>query len=290
MIASMTGFGRGEAEGGESRTTVEIRSVNGRFSEISVRLPRQLVDLEQKIKERVGKSISRGKISVSVSWESKKESPVRLNVHVLRAYREVLSKVKDELGVEGRVDLSVLLGMPDVFKHEEEKLDRESAWSLMEKACDMALSEHSQMRKREGEELSVDFRKRIDIMENLIERIEELASLKVEVTRERLKEKIQRLLEDTQIDEMRLYMEVAVLAEKSDVTEECVRFQSHNSQFIAALDNGGPVGRRLNFLLQEIGREVNTIGAKANDADISHLVVDIKEEVERLREQVQNVE
>ncbi len=290
MIASMTGFGRGEAEGGESRTTVEIRSVNGRFSEISVRLPRQFVDLEQKIKEGVGKSISRGKISVSVSWESKVESPVRLNVDVLRAYREVLSKVKDELGVEGRVDLSVLLGMPDVFKQEEEKLDRESAWSLMQKACDMALSEHSQMRKREGEELSVDFRKRIDILENLRERIEELAALKVEATRERLKEKIQRLLEDTQIDEMRLYMEVAVLAEKSDVTEECVRFHSHNSQFLATLDNGGPVGRRLNFLLQEIGREINTIGAKANDADISHLVVDIKEEVERLREQVQNVE
>ena len=290
MIASMTGFGRGEAEGGESRTTVEIRSVNGRFSEISVRLPRQFVDLEQKIKEGVGKSISRGKISVSVSWESKVESPVRLNVDVLRAYREVLSKVKDELGVEGRVDLSVLLGMPDVFKQEEEKLDRESAWSLMQKACDMALSEHSQMRKREGEELSVDFRKRIDILENLRERIEELAALKVEATRERLKEKIQRLLEDTQIDEMRLYMEVAVLAEKSDVTEECVRFHSHNSQFLATLDNGGPVGRRLNFLLQEIGREINTIGAKASDADISHLVVDIKEEVERLREQVQNVE
>jgi len=291
MIKSMTGFGRGEVEREGIKVTVEATSVNNRFCDVAIRMPRSLSEMESRVAEKVRARIRRGRVNLSVTCKEGEagEKALEVNVELARVYRDMLSGLQKELGLGGSVDVQLIASLPDVFKYEPKEEASEHVWALVSEASDAALDALDEMRRAEGEHLCDDFVKRIGDLEDLLRRIEKRAPERVEGLRERLRERIGRLLTE-QVDEQRLAMEIAVFAERSDVTEECVRFHSHNQQFLAALEKGEAVGRKLNFLLQEMNREANTIGSKANDADIAHLVVGIKEEIEKLREQVQNVE
>lgn len=291
MIVSMTGFGKGDASDGRSRAVAEVRTVNSRFCDVAMRAPSFLLPLEPRLKEVVQSAISRGRIEVTLSFEGAGGGGGRpvLNLEVAQGYWEGLSRLKEALGVAGEVDLRTLAGLPDVFQYASNGLDVETAWLLVEKAAAAALDQCNRMRRAEGELLRKDFEVRVRALERLLGEVEVLAPGRVAAGRDRLRERIAQLVTGG-IDEDRLASEIAILADRLDITEECVRFHSHNEQFLLSLQRDEPVGRRLNFLLQEMGREANTIGSKANDAGIAHLVVEMKEEIERLREQVQNVE
>lgn len=291
MIASMTGFGKGEASDGQRRAVVEVRTVNSRYCDVVPRMPQSLSGLESRLKEVVQAAISRGRIEVTVLLEGAGAdggAPV-LNMDVARGYWEGLSRLKEAFGVEGEVDLRTMAVLPDVFRYAPDGVDLEAVWGVIERATSAALGQCNRMRRAEGELLRRDFEARIGALERLLREVEALAPGRVAVARDRLRERLAQLLSN-EIDPDRLAAEVAILADRMDITEECVRFHSHNEQFLRSLGRDEPVGRRLNFLLQEMGREANTIGAKANDAAIAHLVVEMKEEIERLREQAQNVE
>lgn len=292
MIGSMTGFGKGVAEGEVGRAIVEIQSVNGRYGDVVVHIPRSLSELEARIKERVLSVFSRGRINVTVTLQSNAPEqglPV-LKAEVLAAYLKGIEDIRARGELSGEVDVMQVAKLPHMFAFEVPEIDVAALWDAVSDALDQALSACRAMRWAEGEKLARDFRERIGVIENLIAQVEALAPGRVEAIRKRLEEKLARFTMPEQVDENRLMMEIALLAERSDITEECVRFHSHNAQFLDMLDREEAVGRRLNFLLQEMLREANTMGAKAGDADIAHVVVAIKEEIEKLKEQVQNIE
>ncbi len=292
MIVSMTGFGKGKAEVNSYRASVEVRSVNGRFGEVSVSLPRALSELEPRIKEMALSLFSRGRIDVSVSvkGEGSGQSMPVLNVAVLDAYREGLEMLRARLHLAGDINPASVATLPNVFGFETEVPDLEAIWESVEPACREALADCQAMRHSEGERLAKELAGRVRKLGELLQRVEELAPGRVDAVRRKLEEKLREFLAPEQVDPNRLLTEIALLAERSDVTEETVRFQSHNAQFLQTIDRDEAVGRRLNFLLQEMLREANTIGSKAGDVEIAHLVVEMKEEIEKLREQVQNVE
>ena len=292
MIGSMTGFGKGVAEGEGGRAIVEVQSVNGRYGDVVVHIPRSLSELEARIKERVLSVFSRGRINVNVTLQSnvpEQGLPV-LKAEVLAAYLKGMEDIRARGELAGEVDVMQVAKLPHLFAFEVPEIDVAALWDAVSDALDQALSACRAMRWAEGEKLARDFRERIGVIENLIAQVEALAPGRVEAIRKRLEEKLARFTMPEQVDENRLTMEIALLAERSDITEECVRFHSHNAQFLDMLDREEAVGRRLNFLLQEMLREANTMGAKAGDADIAHVVVAIKEEIEKLKEQVQNIE
>ena len=292
MIGSMTGFGKGVAEGEVGRAIVEIQSVNGRYGDVIVHIPRSLSELEPRIKERVLSVFSRGRINVIVTLQNSAPEqglPV-FKAEVLAAYLKGIEDIRAQGDLPGEVDVMRVAQLPHVFAFEVPEIDVDALWDAVSDALDQALSACRAMRSAEGEKLAEDFRERIGAIENLLAQVEALAPGRVEAIRKRLEEKVARFTMPKQVDENRLTMEIALLAERSDITEECVRFHSHNAQFLDMLDREEAVGRRLNFLLQEMLREANTMGSKAGDADIAHVVVGIKEEIEKLKEQVQNIE
>ena len=290
-ITSMTGFGMGEVEEEGVRVRVELRSVNSRFCDIQVRRPSNLSDLESPVRERLQQRVARGKVTASLTWEEGTESRVlpKLDVDAAHSYVRELEELRDLFSLQGKADLSLLAGLPGLFKVETDRLDPAEVRRLVLLALDRALDQFDEMRATEGKALAKDLSARLENVDEKLKQINELAEENRSQTQNRLREKIEALLQPGEVDETRLAMEVAMICERSDITEEIVRFRSHNDQFLATLRKGGDVGRRLNFLLQEINREANTINSKASEADIVHLVVDIKEEVERLREQVQNL-
>ena len=291
MIASMTGFGKAEASDGKNRAMVEIRTVNSRYSDLSIRLPQALSNLELRVKGVVQESISRGRIEVTISYEGANAGigvPV-LNLDVARGYLDGLSRLNEAFGLKEAVDPRIVAPLPEVFRYVQDDIDLNSTWPLIQEATKSALDQCNRMRRTEGDHLRRDFEKRIENLERLTKKVEGLAPARVKAGRDRIRERISQVLTE-ELDEGRLAAEVAILADRMDITEECVRFHCHDEQFLNLLEREEPVGRRLNFLLQEMGREANTIGSKANEAAISHLVVELKEEIERLREQVQNVE
>ncbi len=291
MVTSMTGFGSSAVEEQGVRVRVELRSVNSRFSDIQVRRPPSLQEFEPGIRERLQSRVARGKLTATVDLEESLEGSglPRLDEEVARRYLVELQRLQGLCGLEGKADLNLLVGLPGLFKAETVELEREEMEKLVFQAVDQALDEFEHMRAEEGRMLAADLQARVGKLEKNLGRIQEMAAQTREQTRTRLREKIEALLAPGEVDEDRLAMEVALIAERSDITEEIVRFHSHNAQFITALEKGEEVGRRLNFLLQEIHREANTISSKAAESEIIHLVVEIKEEVERLREQVQNL-
>lgn len=292
MIASMTGFGKGLAEGDVGRVGVEVRSVNGRYGDVTIHMPRSFAALEPRIKELVLASISRGRVDVSVDVQGQQADqgvPV-LRQDVLKAYRDEFVAINQALGRNDQLDVMQLLALPHLFNFEAPVIDLDQLWLTLQVALKEAVEGCRAMRLSEGQKLTEDFRQRIASLNGLIKRVEALAPKRVDTVRQRINEKLAQLLTPEQVDENRLMMEIALLAERSDVTEECVRFYSHNEQYLSMLERDDAVGRRLNFLLQEMLREANTIGSKAGDAEIAHIVVDIKEEIEKLKEQVQNIE
>ena len=293
-ITSMTGFGTGSADADGYRLRASIRSVNGRFLDLQIRCQGGLVDFEQLARERVqaSKGITRGKVNVTLEWEETPQSgalPV-LSDEVAAQYLEELKRLSDIAGVALELDLHQLARMPGLFRTQETvALDDERTTSLVAKALEEAIGEFARMREAEGKALLSDLKERLAKLEACIEEIAKKVEGAKEQIHARLRERVEILLRPGELDESRLAMEVALLADRSDITEEIVRFRSHNQQFANALDEGGDVGKRLNFLLQEMHREANTISSKASDVDLIHQTVEIKEEVERLREQIQNL-
>jgi len=292
MVASMTGYGRGEAGRKGISVAVELRSVNSRFLEVTTRLPRSLSLRENEIKEIVRKKISRGKVNLLATVEREKDGslPLAINATAAREYYKLLTKLRKTVGSRESIKLEHLLRFSEVL--EQPVLDGadEEEWSVTQDAVNGALDDLARMRRNEGEELKKDFRSRIASISGTLGKIELLSKAQVPAERTRLRERIQQLMESETVDEDRLEMEIALLADRLDVTEECVRFGSHNKFFLQALDDGEPAGRKLNFLVQEMNREANTIGSKSSSSEIAHLIVGLKEELEKIREQLQNIE
>jgi uncharacterized protein (TIGR00255 family) len=292
MIKSMTGYGRGEWQGEGKKLEVEIKSVNHRYCDISLRLPRKLNPLETQGRNFLRQRISRGRIEVFVQVDESAlaEQKLELDLKVARDYFLGLKALQENLGIPGEVRLETLAGFRDIFIRKETEPDLKKEWECLQAALEGALAGLEAMRRDEGLKLKEDFLARLSALEKMIREIEDQAPLALKASRDRLAQRVQELSGGLGIDENRLAQEVAFLAERSDITEELVRLRSHLNQYREMLNSPEPAGRKLEFLLQEINREANTIGSKANDAGISHVVVEMKSELEKIREQVQNVE
>lgn len=292
MLRSMTGYGRGEVEEKGVRVGAELRSVNNRYLEISPRLPRFLASLEGEVKKVIQDRLSRGRLLVNVTWEEIDgvSETVSLDEKVADRYYELLKDLKGRYDLAGDVDLRTFAQMPDLLKREAEDWEPAEAFSLVKKALAIALEDLVEMRAREGAAIAEDLKQRIDRTVSHLQEIENQAPKRVEELRERLRARLAELTPGGEHDETLLSREVVIFAERSDCTEECVRYRIHSENFNRYVDEGGAIGRKLNFLLQEMSREANTMAVKASDAEISGKVVLIKEELEKIREQVQNVE
>jgi uncharacterized protein (TIGR00255 family) len=292
MIESMTGFGKGEASAKGVTVTVELRSVNNRFLEISTRAPKAIAQRENEIKELVKAKIARGKISLSASKDEESDGDLPITVDKKRAkeIHAVLEQLRKTAKIKEPVKLEHMLHFSEIFQTKEAAED-ETEWNLFRKALLQAVDGLKKMREKEGAELARDAKERIQKINKNIDLVEQLSKKRIPEERKRLNEKVSQLVEDKSIiNNQRLELEIAILSEKLDVTEECVRFRSHNKFFLEALLSKESEGRKLNFLIQEMGREANTIGSKCNDVEIAHIVVGIKEELEKIREQLQNFE
>ena len=293
MVASMTGFGRGRAESNNVILTIELRSVNSKYCEVSTRIPRQLAEYESRIQNLVKQGVTRGRVNVQLLLEFSKEEglPVQLHAETVQGYLNVLNQLKEIAGVKEPITLSHLLSFSDLMTSVEEATEAtDELWLAVESATLVALEQLKTMRFQEGKALQNDLEQRLDLIEDGLTAVEQRAPDRVSESRTRLQERLQEVLNDDRIDKDRLELEITLLADRLDVTEECVRLRSHLQLFRDALRDDQPVGRKLNFITQEINREINTIGSKANDTRMGHLVVDMKEELEKIREQIQNIE
>ena len=290
----MTGFGRGSAGRGGIDATVEIRSVNGRYAEVSVRSPKSLNEYEQEIQTIVRKRVERGRINVQIEIDRQAtgdELHLSVDPVAARAYGSLLRQLAEEAGVAGEVRLEHVLQFSDVFttQQQDDDIPRQH-WQAVLPALEEAVTALVTMRRQEGETLAVELHNRLDHIETELGEIESAAPLRVTAARERLHQRLADVLGDERIDRDRLEQEIVMIADRLDMTEECVRLHSHLTQFREALSADDAIGRRLNFISQEMNREVNTIGSKANDAEIARRVVVMKEELEKIREQIQNIE
>jgi len=291
-LLSMTGYGRGESEGAGLRCIVEIYSLNHRFCDITVRLPKNLLALELKIRDYLKEWVNRGRLSVKVDFRYTPDyiPEIVLNKSLAKRYYEMLNELKDELKLLDEIRLDLLLRLPDLFEVREVTDDVERVWPIVKDAIDLAVKGMMEMRRREGEVLARDLKRRLEIISSLCDDIERRCSELRESIPQKLKERVEELTQGVPIDESRLLAEVVLLQEKRDATEEIVRFKSHLAQFSKMIEGGSPVGRKLDFLIQEMLREINTLSSKVSEALVSQLAVEIKAELERMREQVQNIE
>ena len=292
MIKSMTGYGKGDAVSEQGSFLVEIRSVNHRYGEVSVRMPRAFLSQENEIKRLVSAQLKRGKIDVTVLWEeaSGVDSIVQVNRELALGYCETFRQLSGELGLSGEVPLALILAQKGVLRDSGTTVDEAGLLPQLTLSVRSALTAIDSMRTREGEALASDLLARRRQVAEWVEQIRVRTPLMVADYQQKLTARLAQLLGDVELDPARLAQEVALLADRCDITEELVRLNSHFAQFDEALHMKEPVGRKLDFLMQEMNREVNTIGSKANDAAIASLVIQVKAEMEKMREQVQNVE
>jgi len=293
MIKSMTAFGRVEKTMDDRIFVVEIRSLNSRYGEIIVRMPPQLLPFESQIKKLVATKILRGRVEVMIKVKhgSQAVPDIHVNLPLAKQYYRALCELNRSLEIEDKVGLQTLLSMDGIISAEEPEEDMEKVWAAISSCMLEALEGVEAMRISEGEAIYQDFQKRLQSVEESLSRIKGLAPSILSQYYDRLKERITALTQDTvEIDPNRLVQEAAFLADKSDITEEIVRAESHLKQFRSMIESEGPSGRALDFLLQELNREVNTIGSKGGDVRLSRIVVELKSELEKLREQVQNIE
>jgi len=294
MIRSMTGFGRGHASTEDATATVEIQSTNKRHLDIFVHLPDPLPEAESDVRQRIQAAFERGQFDVNVSAELKgsDDLPVDVDADMAIHHKRRLEQLSAAAQIEEPIRLDHLLEFEDIFAGEEErqaaKIQR--AWPVVTEALDVAIEDLQEMRGEEGEALREDLEHRTRTIDEHLDAIEERAPTRVEERQEQLRERLRDLLDDEHLDPDRLETEIALLADKLDVTEECVRLHSHLKMFREALDADEPSGRKLKFITQEIHREANTIGAKADDETISRRAVEMKEEIEKIKEQIRNVE
>ena len=287
---SMTGYGRGEVTGAKS-WTVEIRSVNHKFLDLSIKIPRKYLGLEDRIKKEIGTYYSRGHVDVYVNPGAEAGDGIRLaaNLPLARNYYQCLATIHQDLSLEAPT-LAMILNYKEIIVAHEEEEDLEAVWPQISEALNQALTMAQSMRAQEGEALKNELHQRLQEFAKTVEGIAQDVPAIVQRRTEKLKERLAILLQGVDIDPLRLAQEVAMMADKADVTEEVVRLRSHISQFSGFLAADEPVGRRLDFLLQEFLREINTLASKISDAPTAHLTVELKTEVEKLREQIQNIE
>ena len=292
MLRSMTGYGRGHQVIRNYDITVEVKSVNHRYFEFSSRIPKAYQFLEEKIKTAVQNGCSRGKVEASVSIQliGGGENEVTLNVDITRGYLAALRSSAGELDLLDDLRLSDLVQFPDIFTVRKRELDPEEVWEAVRGVAEEAVNSFVRMREREGRQLKEDLVGRLENIAGTLSFIEERAPVLKEEYYNRLYQKITELLADKNIDETRLVTEAAIFADRVAIDEETVRLRSHLKQFAELLETDQPVGRKLDFLVQEMNRETNTIGSKCQDVDITRRVVDIKSEIEKIREQIQNLE
>ncbi len=288
----MTGYGRAVETINGREFTVELRSVNNRYLDCSVRLPRLLSFAEDAVKQAVKASVSRGKVDVFISLRSEAEDDVQvsLNRGVLEGYLSAMRQMVSEFGVQDDISVSTVSRLPDVFTVDKKEVDEDQLQSDLLQAVAKALEGYDAMRTREGAALDADLRSRGETILSLVSQVEQGNGQTVADYRTRLENKLREVLENTAIDESRILTEAAIFADKVAVDEETVRLRSHLQQMNSMLSGGGAIGRKLDFLLQEMNREANTIGSKCTDVKLARIVVDIKAELEKIREQTQNIE
>ncbi|MDR4946326.1 YicC/YloC family endoribonuclease [Neobacillus cucumis] len=291
MVISMTGFGRAKSVSGTFSVNVEIKTVNHRFSEINIRMPRQLLKIEDKMKKILSQHIRRGRVEVyvSVDGEAMVSKKVLPDWKLMEEYVQFLHEAKSKFAIEGTITLQDLLNRTELLHIEESEEGNEEIEKLVLSAAEEAVIMLKQMRVAEGEELKRDLQSITAQIETNVTELQKYAPIVVQAFKDRLTKRIQEFV-NGQLDETRILTEVAVFADKADINEEITRLRSHIQQFLQTLNENEPIGRKLDFLVQEMNRETNTIGSKANDSNIAKKVVEIKSLLEKLKEQVQNIE
>ena len=292
MLRSMTGFGRGEDTIGGRHIVFEIKSVNHKYFEFNSRIPRGYLFLEDKLKAYIQGKISRGKVDVFLQIETLEETDVQVLVNhsLASAYVTALQELKERYQLPDEPSLALLSKYSDIFSVHKAPEDEDAVWEAVRQVADQAIASFLKMREAEGARLKADILEKAGEIVALVDQVERHTPETVEHYRERLKAKIEELLQDNRFDEQRVLTEVAIFADKVAVDEETVRLRSHFQQLQKLVDSDGPVGRKIDFLVQEMNREANTIGSKSVNSQIAYLVVDIKALIEKIREQVQNVE
>jgi len=292
MIRSMTGYGSAELERSGQRLTAEIRSVNHRFCEVSMRGPKVALAFEDQVRQLIQDRFSRGKFNLTITWAGAGDQGevLKINEAVAQRYVDLMAQLKARFKLAGDVDVSTVAALPDLFTWEHTAMSDEESWALVKDVVEKSCDNMNLMKNREGAALARDFDKRLHAIRVELDRVAERAPLRPQEAKERMVSRIKPLLDDVEMDPIRIAQEVALLADRLDCTEECVRLSAHLDQFRHMVESPELAGRKLNFLLQEMNREANTIGSKANDVEIGHAVIVMKEEIERIREQVQNVE
>lgn len=292
MALSMTGYGRGVVSTPDYTVTIDLKSVNHRYLELYFKIPKTYSFLEDKLRREISGKISRGKIEVSLTIEksSLEEAQVKLNKPLVASYLKAVQELKSDYAISGEVDLKTVTQLADIFEITQPEEDLELLNGIAVEALNEALRALIQTRQTEGRGLAVDIQAKLGILEQFRLELQVLAPNVVAGYQERLTRRIQELTGGVELDPGRLAMEVAIFADKSDITEELVRIESHLRQFSEILDAGEAIGRRLDFLIQELNREINTVGSKANDLKIAQIVINFKAELEKIREQIQNIE
>ncbi len=292
MTKSMTGFGRGSNEEDGKSFIIEIKSVNHRYLDLNIKMPRNLGSLEERIRKSIAEKINRGKVDVYVTQNTLASNDVAANFNFALAdsYIKCLREIKNRYEVRDDISVSLIARFPDVITLNQQQEDVEKLWNSLNLPLNDALTMMVSMREREGLKLKEDILSRCDYIKELLNKVEERApAISIEY-KKKLEKRIRELLNDTKLDESRLAMEIAIFADKSNVDEEIVRLNSHIAQMRETLELAEPIGRKLDFIIQEMNRETNTIASKANDLELSNTVLNIKNEIEKIREQVQNVE
>ncbi len=293
MAISMTGFGRGEYKSENFHFTVECKTINHKYTDISIKMPRKISFLEEKVRQVVKDYVKRGRVDVFIKLELIGESDVslKLDMNLAKEYHNILIRIKEELNAADDISVLNIAKFPEVVKIQEKEEEEEIIWKSLYEALKDALEKLVEMRNMEGEKLSKDTKMRCDLLKKYIDEIEKYAYNVVVDYKEKLKSRIRELLDEAvEIDEIRLSQEIAFYADRSSITEEIVRFRSHIDQIKKTIDKKDTVGRKIDFIIQEMNREVNTIGSKSSNLSITELVVEIKSELEKIREQIQNVE
>ena len=292
MILSMTGFGRGTAVRNGREITVELRSVNSRYFEYSSRIPRTCNYMDSRLKKQLNQRISRGKVELSLTMQEVDagDTVVTVNLELARSYQQALDEMAQKLGMRSDTSTGLVSHFPEVLVTRHADVDEEQLWEDVSAVTAQALDRFVAMRAAEGEKMKADIESRLAFVEQCVGRVETLSAGRVESYTARLYEKLRAILEDRELDDARVLTEAAIFADKTAVDEETVRLRSHIAQYREILSLNEPVGRKLDFLTQELNRETNTIGSKCQDLDITLIVVDMKAEIEKIREQIQNLE
>ena len=292
MIKSMTGFGRCEVQEAERKITVEMKSVNHRYLDVNIKMPKKLNFFEAAIRNELKNYIQRGKVDVFITYEDFTESNVcvKYNKELAAEYMKYLNKMAEDFSMDNDVRISCLSRYPEVLTMEEQTIDEEALWQLLDKAIRGAAEGFVETRIKEGEHLREDLIGKLDGMLSHVDFITERSPQIITEYRQKLEDKVKDLLEDTKVDENRLLMEVTIFAERVCVDEELVRLKSHIETTKETLIQGGSIGRKLDFIAQEMNREANTILSKSNDLEISNRAIELKTEIEKVREQIQNIE